>query len=75
LTRIAKLDAGVKGAIIAFHNNSFPEPEKLLNWISGNAGTVIVRPDQRLVVIRAWEDTVRRLEGVKRLLGEIKSLI
>ncbi|MFA5041187.1 MAG: transcription-repair coupling factor, partial [Bdellovibrionales bacterium] len=65
---IAKVDAAAKGAIIAFHKDTFSRPDRLMAWINKNAGTVMVRPDQKLVVMRAWDDPARRLEGVKKLL-------
>lgn len=71
---IAKIDVAAKGAIIALHNDTFARPERLMAWIANNAGTVMVRPDQKIVVMRAWDDPARRMEGVKKLLGELAGL-
>ncbi len=71
---VAKLDAGPKGAVIGFHEDRFAKPEKLMAWIIEQAGTAKVRPDQKLVLVRAWDDPLRRLEGVKKVLGEMASL-
>ncbi|MDD3371149.1 MAG: transcription-repair coupling factor [Alphaproteobacteria bacterium] len=73
-TGIAKIDVAAKGAIIALHNDTFARPERLMAWIGNNAGTVMVRPDQKIVVMRAWNDPERRMEGVKKLLGELAAL-
>ncbi|MDD4617477.1 MAG: transcription-repair coupling factor, partial [Alphaproteobacteria bacterium] len=71
---VEKIDAAAKGAIIALHNDTFSHPERLMHWIGSNAGTVMVRPDQKIVVMRAWDNPERRLEGVKRLLGELAAM-
>jgi len=71
---VAKVDVAAKGAIIAFYKDTFAHPEKLVPWIAKNAGTVMVRPDQKLVVVRAWDDMTRRLEGIKTLLGDLATM-
>jgi transcription-repair coupling factor (superfamily II helicase) len=67
---VSKVDAAAKGAIIAFYKDTFAHPERLLAWISKQSGTVMVRPDQKLVIMRAWEDATVRPEGVRKLLDE-----
>ncbi|MDE1901558.1 MAG: transcription-repair coupling factor [Alphaproteobacteria bacterium] len=71
---VAKIDAGDKGAVIAFHKDSFARPDRLLPWIGAQAGTVKVRPDQKLVVLRAWGDAALRPAGVKKILEELALL-
>lgn len=71
---VAKLDAGPRGAVIGFYQDRFKNPEALMRWILQQSGTVKVRPDQKLVVMRAWEADSVRLEGVRRLLGELAGL-
>ena len=72
---VAKIDAAARGAIIAFHKNVFARPDLLLPWISKQAGTVQVRPDQKLIVMRAWDDVSVRPGGVKRILEELSSML
>ncbi|MDE2029361.1 MAG: transcription-repair coupling factor [Alphaproteobacteria bacterium] len=67
---VAKIDAAAKGAVIAFHKDKFARPDRLLAWIAAQAGTVIVRPDQKLVIARAWEDAEARPARVKKLLED-----
>lgn len=67
---IEKLDAGPKGAVIAFRSNAFARPEKLIPYIQKNSGTLKVRPDQKISVIRAWDDTGARLKGVTKLVSD-----
>ncbi|MDD3289260.1 MAG: transcription-repair coupling factor, partial [Alphaproteobacteria bacterium] len=72
---VEKVDAGPKGALLALHKNEFARPERLIKWISAQVGTAKVRPDQKIVVIRAWSDPAQRLAGVKKVLTELKDMI
>jgi transcription-repair coupling factor (superfamily II helicase) len=67
---VAKVDAAAKGAIISLYKDTFTHPERLMGWIAKQSGTVMVRPDQKIVIMRAWDDTERRLAGVKEILEE-----
>src|ERR1700749_4275758 len=51
---VEKIDAGPKGGTIAFRNNAFANPVKLIQFISQHAGSMKVRPDQKVVVTRNW---------------------
>jgi transcription-repair coupling factor (superfamily II helicase) len=74
LAGIAKLDAGPKGAVIGFHQDKVVHPEKLIAWISRQAGTARVRPDQKLVLMRAWASLEQRLNNLKAFLAELIDL-
>ena len=65
---VERLDAGEKGATISFWNNTFPNPLGLVEFIKTQMGTVRLRPDQKLVVMRSWEDKKTRLAGIEKLL-------
>ncbi len=71
---IAKIDAGPKGAVVAFYKDRFAQPERLIHWITKQGGTVIVRPDQKLVLMRTWGDAAQRLTGMKKTLTELAAL-
>lgn len=71
---VAKVDAGPKGAVIGFHQDTFARPDLLIQWIGQQAGTVKVRPDQKLVLMRAWDALPVRLEGLKKTLAELINL-
>ncbi len=71
---ISRLDAGPQGAVIRFHNDRFDAPERLIAWITAQSGTARLRPDNRLVLARAWDAPARRLEGVRRILHELAAL-
>jgi transcription-repair coupling factor (superfamily II helicase) len=71
---IQQVDAGPKGAIIAFRNNTPPNPEKLLAWMMERPGSVKLRPDQKLGIIRSWDTARERVRGVASLLGDLAKL-
>jgi len=68
---IVKLDAGPRGAVIGFYQDKFSQPKRLITWITDQAGAVKVRPDQKIVLMRAWDDLETRLEGVKKALKDL----
>jgi transcription-repair coupling factor (superfamily II helicase) len=71
---IEKVDAGPKGAVLAFRGNRFSHPEKLVKFIAQQAGTVKIRPDQKLVYRRDWRDDRARLRGVGHLVKSVAGL-
>ena len=71
---VAKLDAGPKGIVLAFHDNKFARPERLVRLIADSRGQMKVRPDHRLVVLRETRSPVERLKVAKKLMGELAHL-
>ena len=71
---VEKIDAGPKGGTVAFRGNAFANPVKLIQFISQHAGTMRVRPDQKIVVTRDWPTPDDRLKGAKALLGQLAKL-
>ena len=68
---VEKFDVGPRGAVLTFRNNSFAHVDRLMAWVMKQAGTVKIRPDQRLVYTRAWEDGAKRLKGARNLMSEL----
>ena len=66
---VAKIDAGPKGAVVAFRNDSFANPAGLVQFIAASPWDVKLRPDQKLVFMQEWKDEKARLKGCKRVLG------
>jgi transcription-repair coupling factor (superfamily II helicase) len=64
---IEKLEAGPKGAVISLRDNRFANPAGLVDLIQRHAGTLKLRPDQKIVYLRHWEDAKTRLSGVAKL--------
>ena len=72
---IAKIDVGAKGTLVAFHNDSFPDPAGLIAYATRLAGTVKLRPDNRLAVTRAWGDPQARLNGLLQLTKGLAGIV
>ncbi|HEV2818585.1 MAG TPA: transcription-repair coupling factor [Allosphingosinicella sp.] len=64
---VAKLDVGPKGALVHFHQDSFPDLPGLLAYVERLRGTAKLRPDSKLVITRAWPDPEARLNGALQL--------
>ncbi|HSK38177.1 MAG TPA: transcription-repair coupling factor [Arenibaculum sp.] len=71
---IERVDAGPKGALLGFRNNSFSHPDKLVVYLTQQAGTAKLRPDFKLVCMRSWDDTAQRVAGVHRLMQDLAKL-
>ena len=71
---VEKIDAGEKAVVISFRDNKFERPDRLIAWIQKNSPLVKVRPDQRVMVQRAWADERARLTGVTEILTSLAKL-
>ncbi len=67
VARIARLDVGPKGALVAFHNDTPPNVEGLIAYAARLDGTAKLRPDSRLAITRAWASPASRLNGALQL--------
>ena len=65
---VAKIDAGPKGAVVAFRNNQFANPAGLVQFISQSPYELKLRPDQKLVFQQNWPDERQRLRGCRKIL-------
>jgi transcription-repair coupling factor (superfamily II helicase) len=71
---VDKIEVGPKGAIVGFRENKFANPEKLIGFITRKADVVKLRPDHKLVFMRAWDEPQQRLKGVGGLLNDLAKL-
>ena len=71
---IDQVEAGPKGAVIGFHNNTPPNIPALMRWIQDQRGSVKLRPDQKLVVSRGWASAEHRVRGVQNLMKELSQI-
>ena len=72
---VEKIDAGAKGVLIAFRNNVFGAPEKLMDLIARSFGAIKVRPDQKILIERNLEDYATRVETIKNFVTRLVSLL
>jgi len=72
---VSHVEAGPKGAVIGFHNNTHKNPQKIMQWVADKKGSIKIRPnDQKLVAVRHWETIDDRVKGVQSLMKEIAGL-
>ncbi len=72
---IERLDVGPKGASISFYQNIFPNPAGLIQYIISQMGTIQIKPDQKVTVIRPWRDQKERLKGIEAILNKMAALV
>jgi len=71
---VEKVDAGPKGAVIAFRDNSFAHPERLVTFIRQHGQAAKVRPDMKVVFFQDWETPEERLAGTTEILRQLANL-
>jgi transcription-repair coupling factor (superfamily II helicase) len=71
---VERVEAGPKGAVITLRGNRFANPAGLVELIQKHAGSLRLRPDQKLVYLRNWEDEATRLKGVAGLMQTLVKL-
>ena len=64
---IAKMDVGVRGVLVSFHDDRPPNVEGLLAYVERLKEVAKLRPDGKLVLNRAWPDAKSRLHGALQL--------
>jgi transcription-repair coupling factor (superfamily II helicase) len=69
---VEKIEAGPKGAVVTFRDNSFANPERLINFIRDEGARV--RPDQKVVFMDDWEQAEDRLRGTRQILRRLVEL-
>ena len=74
IAMVEKIEAGPKGATVSFRHNAFNNARGLIRLITDHAGTMKVRPDQTLVVMRDWPTPEARLKGAQALLSQLAQL-
>ncbi len=72
--RIAKLDVGAKGALVAFEGDRFANVDGLIDYVQRLKGTAKLRPDQRLAITRDWASAAARLNGALQLTRGLAKL-
>ena len=74
IANVDKVEAGPKGAVIGFYKDSPPNLPALAQWMNEQRGTVKLRPDQKLVTIKAWDSVESRVRGVQILMKQLADL-
>ncbi|MDB5650631.1 MAG: mfd, partial [Hyphomicrobiales bacterium] len=71
---VEKVEAGPKGAIVTFRDNSFANPQGLVRFITEQGSEAKVRPDMRIVFMRDFETPAERLEGTRQILRTLVAI-
>jgi transcription-repair coupling factor (superfamily II helicase) len=68
---VEKIDAGPRGIIISFRDNSFANPDGLIRYIGQYGSLAKVRPDMRIVFIEEFDTPNARLKASQALLRDL----
>ncbi|MEO9526261.1 MAG: transcription-repair coupling factor, partial [Roseibium sp.] len=71
---VEKVDAGPKGIVLTFRNSEFANPAGLVSYIAEQGVLAKIRPDQKVVLTRDWENTDTRLKGAAAVLTKLARL-
>ena len=71
---IEKLDTGPKGAVLAFRQNTFPNPAGLMRFISDQGNQARVKPDHKIVLTRNWARVDDRVKGAAVLVSKLAKI-
>ncbi len=71
---VQKLDVGPKGVVLAFRDNTFAEPARLIQRIAASKGQMRVRPDHKLVVMQDTRSPTDRLKAARKVVDDLARL-
>ncbi|MDE2514966.1 MAG: transcription-repair coupling factor [Rhodospirillales bacterium] len=67
---VEKLEAGPKGMVVGFRGNVFANPAGLIAWLATRGGSIRLRPDHKLALVREM-DLRARLAAARDLLDNL----
>jgi transcription-repair coupling factor (superfamily II helicase) len=65
---VERIEVGPKGAVLAFRDNVFSNPDGLISYIAKHPEGARVRPDQKVVFFDEWDTAKARLKGAAGIL-------
>src|SRR5205814_242997 len=71
---VERIEAGPKGAVISFRDNTFANPDRLVAFIREQGPSARVRPDMKVVFFDDWERPLDRLKGAATILRSLVRL-
>ena len=75
MANIEKVEAGAKGILLMFHNNTFSKPEKLIDFIQKQFGVIKIRPDQKLLISGNFEEYNTRVHVLSTYVKKLAELV
>ncbi|MEO0549372.1 MAG: transcription-repair coupling factor [Pseudomonadota bacterium] len=70
---IAKLDAGPKGVVVTFRDDTRVDPMQLMQLVRSRPGKMKLRPDSKLVIMGVPGEAKARVRSIKGLLKELEA--
>jgi transcription-repair coupling factor (superfamily II helicase) len=70
-----KIEAGPKGTLVTFYKNECPYFEQLFPWINTHGGTIRLRPDNKMAIMKAWKNADDQVESLVHLFETLKDSI
>jgi transcription-repair coupling factor (superfamily II helicase) len=71
---VERIEVGPKGAVLAFRDNIFINPEGLIAHIAKHPAGARVRPDMKVVFFDEWDTPKERLKGATEILRSLVSI-
>jgi transcription-repair coupling factor (superfamily II helicase) len=71
---VERIEAGPKGAVVAFRDNTFANPDRLVAYIREQGPQARVRPDMKVVFFHDWPTPEKRLKGTTAILRSLANL-
>ena len=68
---VDKVEVGPKGVLIGFFQNTFKNPNLLINYIANQKGAAKIRPDQKIVYTRELTTAEARLQHTRKILEDL----
>ena len=68
ISNINKVDMGSKGFTISFRNNKFNNIDKLLSLVSKNSNLLKIRPDNKLLYLKKWDNIDQKINDIIKFL-------
>jgi transcription-repair coupling factor (superfamily II helicase) len=71
---VEKIEVGPKGAVLAFRDNIFANPDGLISYIAKHPEGARVRPDMKVVFFDEWDTPKARLKGAAGILRALAGI-
>ena len=72
---VAQIDAGPKGGVVQFRNNTFARPEGLVEFMQRSRGAVRLQVDHKLVYKADWVEDGTRIKGVCKVVQALADIV
>ena len=71
---VEKIEAGPRGVIVAFRDNSFANPDGLIRYVAEQGSLAKVRPDMKIVFMGDHERPRDRLRASRSILRDLVAI-